>query len=209
MLALSPLFFSCGGNTAQQENENTENTATAQDTTTSTPEKEETAHKEREMRGFHTFDPDFQTLTVNYDGVIRGVSMLDSKATVKSTEAKAQMIETFNGTNSEMPQATLASETDSQLVYNLAMTDREDAVITYTFEQDKLQEIHLRIHVPDNVSFEAMEEELIQYFTHKHGLPTVIEGRKEVWKVEGSDVHEIDILDKQDGDKFYLEVDVK
>ena len=190
--------WSCGGNT--------EKTSTEDDAAKKAAE--EKLHQEREARGFHTFEPDFQTLTVSYDGILRGVNMLDAKSAVKLAEEVSHEID-FNGEKSEMPKAELAEETDDKLVYKLKMADREDAVINYGFSEDQLTSINVIVHVPDNVSFEAMENELIQFFTHKFDTPDVFEDRKEVWKVEGDKVHEVDIIEKQEGDKFYVEIDVK
>jgi hypothetical protein len=169
----------------------------------------EKAHAEREERGFHTFDVDFQTLVVTYEGVVRGMKMGMSPAEVKAQEAKDLQAQAYDGTKTPMPRAKLAQESAEALRYTLAMAEAEDAVITYDFSGGQLSRIHLRVHLPSNTTFEAIEDELIQFFTHKHGQPALIDGRKEVWKVNGGDVHEIDILDKQEGEQFYLEVEVK
>lgn len=171
-------------------------------------EKVDPAAKKREEIGFHAFDKDFQIVAASFDGVIRGVDMYATMDEVKAAEGIARQVE-FGGEKMAMPQAELAEETADALTYNLKMEEREDAEINYHFADGKLNSITIAVHVADDVAFEALEEEFIQYFTHKHGEPTAIEGRKEVWKVKGSDTHEIDIIDKQNEEKYYLEVVIK
>ncbi|MGB0525577.1 MAG: hypothetical protein ACPGJS_21550, partial [Flammeovirgaceae bacterium] len=201
VVLLAVVVFACGGNQSGEEAKNGDTMEEKK------PEKDAEA-KAREARGFHTFDKDFQALAASFDGVIRGVDMYASVEEVKAAEETKREVE-FEGSKTDMPMAELANETAEELTYNLQMAEMEDAVIKYLFVDGQLNSINILVHVENNEAFEAMEEEFIQYFTHKHGAPTEIEGRKEVWKVKGSDTHEIDIIDKQDADKFYLEVVIK
>ena len=197
MLFLAIALVACGGQqTEEKDKEKEVNKA-----------KEEKEAKVRESRGFHLFDKEFQALAGNYDGVIRGVDLYATPEEVKAIEEQQKQIE-FDGQKEDMPKAVLAEETEELLKYNLQMANTEDAVIEYQFQDGKLNGVKITVHVLSNVEFEAMEEDFINFFTHKFDLPDKIEGRKEVWKVKGSDVHEVDIIDKQDGDKFYLEIDI-
>jgi hypothetical protein len=194
-------LFACNKSTEKVEDtDNTEKEALIK--------KEEEEAKKREAHGYHNFDQAFQKLTTSYDGVMRGVDMLASKEDVKTAEEKKKMF-SFEGSDGEIPLAILEEETDNLLKYKLQMNERDDAVIHYMFDDEgKLNAIKMIVHVADLVEYEAMEEDFMLYFNHKHGLPTVFDDKKEVWKVKGSDVHEIDILDKRDGDKYFLEVDI-
>lgn len=194
---LAAMLFACGGG-----NQTEEKAGETAKTTTPDPEA-----KKREAKGFHAYDKDFQVVAASYDGVIRGVDMYATPEEVKAVEAAKKEVE-FQGNKMEMAAASLVEEKDDMLKYTLKMAEMEDAVIEYHFADGKLNAIKILVHVGTNVQFEAMEEEFIQYFTHKHGAPTSVSGKKDVWKVKGSDTHEIDILDKQKDDQFYLEVDI-
>ncbi|MFT5918114.1 MAG: hypothetical protein ACI81T_004631 [Bacteroidia bacterium] len=194
-------LFSCSQSTEKVEN-------TDEATKEEMMKKEEEASKKREEHGYHNFDKVFQKLTTSYDGVMRSVDMFASKEEVKASEESAKMF-TFEGADGKIPLATLEEETDTMLKYKLQMNEKDDAVIQYIFnDEGKLNAIKMTIHVADLVEYEAMEEDFILYFNHKHGLPTLFDDKKEVWKVKGSDVHEVDIIDKRDGDKYFLEVDI-
>ncbi len=201
MCAFAFSLFAC--NKSTENVENTDNTDKEE-----LMKKEEEASKIREEHGYHNFDQVFQKLTTSYDGVMRGVDMYASKEDVKSAEQQTKMF-SFEGSDGEIPLATLEEETDNLLKYKLQMNERDDALIHYIFnDEGKLSAIKMIVHVADLVEYEAMEEDFMLYFNHKHGLPAILEQKKEVWKVKGSDVHEIDILDKREGDKYFLEVDI-
>lgn len=198
LLMLALFVVACGGSSEK----------TNADSEADKKAVEEKEHKEREARGFHSYDPDFQTLMVSYDGILRGIHIMDTKNGVKMSEEGSYQID-YDGKKMEMPRAVLAEEAADKLVYKLKMTDKEDATINYVFTEDKLTSINMRIHVSSNEEFEAMEAELVQFFTHKFDAPDIIEGRKEVWKLEGEQVHEVDIIEEQEGDKYYITVEIK
>jgi len=199
MLALmAVMMFACGGKTE----ETTDTTDTAE-----MKKVEEEAKKEREAKGFHLYDRHFQMVTTSYDGVIRGIDMFASIEDVKASESKAKQLMSGE-TTEQMPLAELVEETDSMLKYKLKMDAKDDAVIIYNFEDGKLNSIKMTVHVLTQAEFSAMEEEFIMFFTHKHGRATKFDDRKEIWKVKGSDVHEIDIIDKHEGEKYFLEIDI-
>lgn len=195
LVLLAVAMLACGGKDTEVKNDKP-------DTPVEDPKK-----KERVERGFHNYDKEFQTLAGSLDGVIRGIDMFASPDEIKKVEGMKREI-VFEEVKEEMPSAVLAEETAEMLKYTLKMADTEDAVIEYQFAEGKLNAVKITVHVLSNEEFEAMEEDFILFFTQKHGAPTEIEGRKEVWKVKGSDTHEIDIIDKQEGDKYYLEIDI-
>jgi hypothetical protein len=165
-------------------------------------------HALKEAKGFHLYDMDFQMAALTYDGVLRGVDLLASKDDVKQAESTLHDVE-YSGTRKSAPEAKLLEETADMLKYSFDMDPKEDAVVTYKFADGALKNISLLLHVDTNEQFEAMEAQFIEFFTHKFGTPTIIDGRQEVWKVAGSDTHEVDIIDQQKDGKFYLEVVVK
>ena len=202
LAGLVAVTMACGGTAEKQEGG-----AEADKNMEDVKKTEIEAKKEREEEGFHAYDRHFQMVATSYDGVVRGVDMYASKEDVKAAEeADREVI--FEDRTEAMPKAELVEETDNMLKYMLKMDEKDDATIVYHFEEGKLDSIRITVHVLTQDEFSAMEADFIQFFGHKHGDPTMLDDKREIWKVKGSDVHELDIIDKQEGDKYYLEIDV-
>ena len=155
--------------------------------------KEESA-RNANVSDLKDYSKDFQKLAITYDHVFHGHDLKDTKETIKSSE-KAQ----------------LDLENEEHLDYTLILEEskKEFANFFYKFnESDQLIAFNVHIVVHSNEKFEVLLAEFNEYFEHKYGLPTTIDGKGEIWKIKNHLEHKIVVSDIVDGEEYVININI-
>jgi hypothetical protein len=146
-----------------------------------------------DIKHFATYSEDFQLLVASLDGVFRGINLQMSKEEVKKLEADVD--------------ATLVKETADALNYKVSLGEGETATIMYTFKAGKVDKINVEVRVNTLELYEALNAELIDYYTKKFG-EMVLENKQEKWKI--SETHNLMVHDvMKTKTDFYILIEVK
>ena len=176
-------LFSCSSEETSEENVTSE---VVEEST------EEEVSESGEEHLFNEFGEDFKLLVVSFEGIVRGVDIGTSMSDVKSIE-KGDVLE----------------ESDNMIGYSIQLSQDETAKVMYSFDDDKVSEISLKVSVGTQDEMDAMVDEFTAFFHKKYGNPTIDENSGELWKPDPSKEHLIDVIEISEGDNLMLEVLIK
>jgi len=146
-----------------------------------------------DMKHFAEYSEDFQRLVASLDGFFRGISLEMTIDEVKKLEKEFD--------------ASLDKETASELKYKISLGEGETAIITYTFKDGKVNKINAEVRVNTLELYEALNAELIDYYTKKFGQMQ-LDGGQEKWAI--STTHNLMVHDiMKSKNDFYILVEVK
>ncbi len=146
-----------------------------------------------EIKHFATYSEDFQLLVASLDGVFRGINLEMTKDQVKALEKDVN--------------APLLKEIADQLTYKISLGENETATIVYKFKEGKTNGITVEVRVNNIEAYEALNAELIDYYSKKLGRME-FENGQEKWNI--SPTHKLMVHDlMKNKTDFYILIEVK
>jgi hypothetical protein len=192
LLFISALLAACN-NKQQNSTETTIDSLALKKDTTSLNIDTDIEASFADIKHFATYSEDFQLLVASLDGIFRGINLEMTKDQVKKLEQDLD--------------APLLKETADMLNYKVILGEGETAEITYNFKNNKTNTIDVKVKVESIEAFEALNAELIDYYSKKFGKMQ-FEDKHERWNI--SETHKLLVKDVMNHDKdFFILIEVK
>lgn len=156
----------------------------------------ETSTENSSSSDLKDYSKDFQKLAITYEHVFRGYDLKQPKEAIKSSETAIPNLE---------------SETNTHLDYTLMLQEGKNEFANFVYEfnnNNQLIAINVHIVVHSNEKFDELLAEVNEYFGHKYGLPTTIDGKGEVWKIKDHLEHKVVISDIVDGEEYVININI-